>query len=52
MSKEQIERAFAKFDKDETGKINYREYCAMLNKSKDRSSSAMDTGGGSSGTNK
>lgn len=46
MSKEQIDRAFAKFDKDETGRINYREYCEMLNKKKDKSNSAPDTGGG------
>ena len=55
MSKEQIDRAFAKFDKDETGRINYREYCEMLNKStgrQDKSTSALDSGGGSSGTNK
>ena len=52
MSKEQMDRAFAKFDKDETGRINYREYCAMLNKRQDKVNSATDTGGGSSGTNK
>ena len=30
--KEQMEAAFAKFDKDKTGRINYTEFCTMLNK--------------------
>ena len=29
---EQMEAAFAKFDKDKTGRINYTEFCTMLNK--------------------
>jgi len=32
MTKEQMEAAFAKFDKDKTGRINYTEFCTMLNK--------------------
>lgn len=44
MSQEQIDRAFAKFDKDETGRINYREYCEMLNKRLEKSKRS-DSGG-------
>jgi len=51
MSEEEIVRAFDKFDKDKTGRINYREYCEMLNKRLDRSKRA-DSGGESSGTHK
>ena len=32
MTKEQMDAAFAKFDKDKTGRINYTEFCSMLNK--------------------
>ena len=32
MTKEQVDAAFAKFDKDKTGRINYTEFCSMLNK--------------------
>ena len=32
MTKEQMDAAFAKFDKDKTGRINYSEFCSMLNK--------------------
>lgn len=34
LTKEQTEAAFAKFDKDKTGRINYAEFCHMLNKKK------------------
>ena len=34
MTKEQVEAAFNKFDKDKTGRINYAEFCSMLNKNK------------------
>lgn len=32
MTKEQMDAAFQKFDKDKTGRINYTEFCSMLNK--------------------
>ena len=32
MTKEQMDAAFAKFDKDKTGRINYSEFCSMLNR--------------------
>jgi len=51
MTEEQVERAFDKFDADNTGRINYREYCAMLNKRLDKSNRA-DPGGTSSGSGK
>lgn len=51
MSQEQIDRAFAKFDKDETGRINYREYCEMLNKRLEKSKRS-DSGGIPTGTKK
>ena len=35
MTKEQMDAAFAKFDKDKTGRISYSEFCSMLNKKKD-----------------
>ena len=38
MSKEQMDAAFAKFDKDKTGRINYSEFCSMLNKNKQQTS--------------
>ena len=34
MTREQVEAAFNKFDKDQTGRINYAEFCSMLNKNK------------------
>ena len=34
MTKEQMDAAFTKFDKDKTGRINYNEFCSMLNKTK------------------
>lgn len=34
MSEEQIDAAFKKFDQDGTGRINYREFCSMLNSKK------------------
>jgi hypothetical protein len=34
LTKEQTAAAFAKFDKDKTGKINYNEFSSMLNKKK------------------
>ena len=52
MSQEEIDRAFAKFDKDKTGRINYREYCEMLNKRLDKTKRSDSGGGGSSGTQK
>ena len=47
MSKEQLDTAFAKFDKDKTGKINYAEFCGMLNKKKDKSQSTSSEGSAS-----
>ena len=42
--KEQMEAAFAKFDKDKTGRINYTEFCTMLNKNnKWNTNPIMDT---------
>jgi Ca2+-binding EF-hand superfamily protein len=29
-----VETAFAKFDKDKTGRINFNEFCSMLKKKK------------------
>ena len=53
MSNEQIETAFAKFDKDKTGRINYAEFCEMLNTRQDKLHSAKDSGvGGSSKSSK
>jgi len=34
LTPEQTEAAFAKFDLDGTGKINYREFCQMMNSKK------------------
>ena len=34
LSPEQCEAAFKKFDQDGTGRINYREFCAMMNRKK------------------
>ena len=31
LTPEQREAAFAKFDQDKTGKINYKEFCSMMN---------------------
>ena len=39
MTKEQMDAAFAKFDKDKTGRINYTEFCSMLNKNQQQTSS-------------
>ena len=52
MSQEEIDRAFAKFDKDKTGRINYREYCEMLNKRLTKTKRSDSGGGESSGTQK
>ena len=40
MTKEQVDAAFAKFDKDKTGRINYTEFCSMLNKNQQQPSSS------------
>ena len=34
LTAEQREAAFLKFDKDKTGKINYKEWCSMMNNAK------------------
>lgn len=34
LTPEQCEAAFKKFDQDGTGRINYREFCAMMNRGK------------------
>lgn len=41
MTKEQMDAAFAKFDKDKTGRINYTEFCSMLNKNQQQTSSKL-----------
>ena len=46
LTKEQVNAAFNKFDKDGTGKLNYREFCSMMNnrkKSSDRKESSSST---------
>ena len=40
MTKEQMDAAFAKFDKDKTGRINYTEFCSMLNKNQQQASAS------------
>ena len=40
MTKEQVDAAFAKFDKDKTGRINYAEFCSMLNKNQQQQASS------------
>jgi len=40
---EQISAAFAKFDETGNGKLNYVEFCGMMNRSKNRE---KDKGGG------
>lgn len=40
MTKEQMDAAFAKFDKDKTGRINYTEFCSMLNKNQQQQASS------------
>ena len=34
LTPEQTEAAFVKFDQDKTGKINYKEWCSMMNHAK------------------
>lgn len=34
MSEEQVEAAFSKFDKDKTGRVNYKEFCSMMKRKK------------------
>ena len=43
----QIEAAIAKFDKAGNGKLNYVEFCGMMNSSKNRKESGAEAGGGS-----
>jgi len=43
LTKEQISAAFAKFDETGNGKLNYVEFCGMMNRSKNK---AKDKGGG------
>ena len=45
---EQIAAAFAKFDETGNGKLNYVEFCGMMNRSKNRD---KDKGGGGGKTN-
>ena len=40
---EQISAAFAKFDETGNGKLNYVEFCGMMNRSKNK---VKDKGGG------
>ena len=40
MTKVQVDAAFAKFDKDKTGRINYTEFCSMLNKNQQQPASS------------
>lgn len=43
LTKEQISAAFAKFDETGNGKLNYVEFCGMMNRSKNKD---KDKGGG------
>ena len=43
---EQISAAFAKFDETGNGKLNYVEFCGMMNRSKNKE----DKGGGKTST--
>ena len=36
LTNEQVTAAFNKFDKEGTGKLNYREFCSMMNNRKDK----------------
>jgi Ca2+-binding EF-hand superfamily protein len=43
---EQISAAFAKFDETGNGKLNYVEFCGMMNRSKNREKDKDKGGGG------
>merc|ERR1712038_691214 len=47
LTKEQISAAFSKFDETGNGKLNYVEFCGMMNRSKNKE---KDKGGGASGS--
>ena len=49
---EQISAAFAKFDETGNGKLNYVEFCGMMNRSKNRDKDKGGGGGKSGSTSK
>lgn len=46
LTNEQVNAAFSKFDKEGTGKLNYREFCTLMHSRKERSKKQPDSAAG------